>query len=368
MSPALKSALYATGFFLLTVWAFGTNDWLSLAMLLASIVFLYPTILVGQMTLRNVAKTAVQRDSVFYAFLNQPKTIGQQFFSLFVAIVLAISFLTIAKGIQINQGLLSVLVILFPLLLWISGPLVSNKDLSRLEAQYFRKEALSVSAGGYQSMDEGSPSANVSFLSLFAAILFLNVIFAIFLSISDLLTFYFSDVTFSNFRSYALDRGIESGSFNSVSRVFINIYVIFESFKIAAANEFISAFGVEKSATQSAYLLFYIVVLIFNVLKLLALSVPLVFLQRGLLARGAAYWETPVRRACKRACGWGVPLLGKAGRSLPEIVNRILSKANWSPVMKDANKVPAGDKLAGTISTGRKNSSMKGDKGGVSDG
>ncbi|WP_018873872.1 hypothetical protein [Thioalkalivibrio sp. ALJ16] len=296
MSQALKSSIYATTFFVLSVLSFGVNDWFSLLMLVASIVFLYPTILVGQMTLRNVAKTAIQKDSALYAFLNQPKTVAQQLFSIAMAIVLGISFLTVSKGIEMNHGLLPVVVIIFFLAWWISGRLVAHPDLALLEQQHLQKKALyaSVREGGIDGSESGSP--DVSFLSLFAAILVLNLLFALLLSAKDLFTFFVADVTFANFRSYALERGIEAGAFNSISRVFINVYVIFDSFKIAAANEILLALGIDKSGSHSAYYLFYLLVLAFNILKLLAFSVPLVFLQRGLLVRGASLFEAPAKR------------------------------------------------------------------------
>ncbi|WP_196799386.1 hypothetical protein [Thioalkalivibrio sp. ALgr3] len=299
MSQPLKSAIYATIFFFLSVLAFGANDWFSLSILAASIVFLYPTILIGQMTLRNVSKTAVQQESILYAFLNQPKTIGQQLFSGGIAVILGVSFLTVAKGIEINHGLIPVVVFVFLLTWWVSGRLASHPDLSKLERRYLRPEATTASVA--KEADKYNPESNldVSFLSLIAAIIVINIIFALLLSAKDLFTFFVADVDFSNFRSYALERGVPSGEFNSVSRVFINLYVMFDSFKLAAANEMLMAFGVSKSESHSAYYIFYLFVLVLNALKLLAFSVPLVFLQRGLLSRGAALFEAPASRVYK---------------------------------------------------------------------
>jgi len=296
MSQALKSALYATTFFLLSVLSFGVNDWLSLLMLFASIMFLYPIILVGQMTLRNVAKAAVQEDSGLYAFLNKPKTVPQQLASFVVAVVLGVAFLTVSKGIVINHGLLPVVIIVFFLAWWISGRLVVHPDLAVLENRHLNRKALVATVSGEESRDRGRPSPDVSFLSLFAAILVLNLLLAMLLSAKDLFTFFVADVTISNFRSYAAGYGVEAGAFNSVSRVFINVYVLFESFKLAAANEILIALGIEKSGSHSAYYLFYMLVLAFNVLKLLAFSVPLVFLQRGLLVWGFYIFEVPAKR------------------------------------------------------------------------
>lgn len=338
MAPALKSSLYATSFFLLTVLSFGTNDWFSFFMLISSVFFLYPTVLVGQMTLRNVAKTAVDKESVIYAFLNKPKTFPQQVFSGFVALVLGVSFLTIAKGIELNHGLIPVLLIIFILTWLVSGRLVTNPGLSDLEARHLRKEATTASAKIQNEDGDERSSPEASFLGLFAAILALNFLFAMLLSGKDLFTFYLSDVTFSNFRSAALERGVESGSWNSISRVFINIYVIFESFKIAAANEFLLAFDFNKTTNSSAYYLFYLLVLVFNILKLLAFTVPLVFMQRGLVSRGAAVWEGPVMR-----------LYGVISPSMIAAVRTVGSGVkNMARYRKDAKKADDGSERSET--------------------
>ncbi|AKJ94946.1 hypothetical protein TVD_06045 [Thioalkalivibrio versutus] len=323
MSPALKSALYATAFFLLSVLSFGVNDWFSLLMLLASIMFLYPTILVGQMTLRNVAKTAVQEDSALYAFLNKPKTVPQQLFSFVVAVVLGVSFLTVSKGIVINHGLLPVVFIVFFLAWWISGRLVAHPNLAVLEGRHLNRKALVATVSDEESSDRDGPSADVSFLSLFAAILVLNLLLAMLLSAKDLFTFFTTDVTISNFRSYAAGYGVEAGAFNSVSRVFINVYVLFESFKLAAANEIVSALGFDKSGSHSAYYLFYMLVLVFNVLKLLAFSVPLVFLQRGLLVWGFYIFEVPGKRVGRVVEPYMRWLISPIGRLISPFLQRV---------------------------------------------
>ena len=323
MSPALKSALYATAFFLLSVLSFGVNDWFSLLMLIASIIFLYPTILVGQMTLRNVAKTAVQEDSGLYAFLNKPKTVPQQLFSFVVAVVLGVSFLTVSKGIVINHGLLPVVLIVFFLAWWISGRLVAHPDLAFLENRHLSRKALSANVSGEESASGDQSSPDVSFLSLLAAILVLNLLLAMLLSAKDLFTFFVADVTIANFRSYAAGHGVEAGAFNSVSRVFINVYVLFDSFKIGAANEILITLGIDKSATNSAYYLFYILVLAFNVLKLLAFSVPLVFLQRGLLVRGSYLFELPAKRIGRAVYPYLRTVIKPIGRIISPVVERM---------------------------------------------
>lgn len=297
MRDSTKSCVYVASFFALSAYFFGSNDYISLILLVLSIVFLYPVILLGQMTIRNAAKTCFNEESGIYRFLSKKRTGFQMLLSLVLAIFLSISFLVIAKGLVLDHGFVpSVLIILF--VTWVAGRLVTNKGLNDLESYHFDKRVTTAYNDRKNDDSQGKRASldpmlyGSSFLSLFAAIFAINLVLALILSARELVVFLSADIDIDSFILYAEERSIPSLWANDYSRIFINIYLIMDSFKLAAANGILMAFDLRKDVGHGFFYGFYALVVFFNLLKLFAFSLPLVFLQRSLVVRGAPLLES----------------------------------------------------------------------------
>jgi len=295
----LLFGFYITAIVGLNAYVFGTNDKVSLLLLAVSLFLLYPVILVGQMTIRNAAKTNFTPESGIYQWLNKPKTLWQQIFSLILAAILSISFLIVAKGIVIEHGLIASLLIVFLVTSAASALITSTK------AKDAQDRTVSHEVTRHHPAD-------LSFLGLFLAVFFVNLALALVLSAAETHKFLGSDVGFLNFVQYASDRSIPKLDTNEFSRILINVYVIMDAFKLAVVNELLSAFHVDKQN----YFVFYPLLFVLNLLKLFAFSLPLVFAQRSLMAisegfverRVVSIWgwtERGIVRAVRGARSWG---------------------------------------------------------------
>ena len=250
---------------------------------------------------RELMANHFKESSDIQAIVKKPGFLSH-IFSFFAALVISVGLIVLLKGVVLNHGLFSFLILLFVITLAlfpILGKGVSKNTHRKDDKKSFlRRQPRRKNTDGDQTGDETHenvseasaigrhfvPSASkyAAFVaSLVIGIIALNLVMALFLSAKDTFVFLASEVTFDNFDELALADATAYNGKNMYSRAIINAYILGDVFRLALAN---SVFGVlvPSADKERFFYLFYIIVLFLNLIKLVPFSIGIVLFLRGI--------------------------------------------------------------------------------------
>ncbi|WP_232209235.1 hypothetical protein ACN2MM_08435 [Alkalilimnicola ehrlichii MLHE-1] len=267
-----------------------------------------------QMVLRNSVKVFFEKGSVLRAFFEKSGSAWQLLGSAAFAFILSIIFSLVAKGAVISHGVVPVFFLLLICAFFVSY-FLGSAAVKGIQDRNISKDAASASGenegspkscspienkdGDIKAGRDGSESAGAggdagrNVLGLILAIVVINVVLAGVLSAKDLHSFFVSNVGYDynsdlgqiDFIEYAENNQVPSLGGNEISRPLINMYLILDAFKLASANEFLDIWGFSDEDRLDGFYAFYALVFLFNLLKMMPLSIAMVLLQRGMVDR-----------------------------------------------------------------------------------
>lgn len=239
---------------------FGESDILALFFVFITAFFLYQTLIKLQSGNRKILSIHSKPGSRLYNFFTRETTIPMKIFVALLSFFTSSILVFLLKGIVIQQGYIPFFtVIIFSSMILYS--FINKKIENDLMNQNIND----------QIVWHGS-----QLVRIFYAAIILNILLSLAFSAHDTYSFIESEVDFLNFADSAKALSIEKNDSNHYSRIFVNAYLIMDNIKLALANTFIELFEQQKN-----FYLFYGVIFILNIFKLLAFSVSIVMLQKG---------------------------------------------------------------------------------------
>ena len=116
---------------------------------------------------------------------------------------------------------------------------------------------------------------------LFFVSMVLNLVLSLMLSYSDTNKFLSSEININNFDKVSIEERVIKQPYNDTSRLLLNVYVLTDNYKHALV-ELILTHYVESKRKDDYFLPLFIIVFIFNFMKLFPFSFSFVLLQKGL--------------------------------------------------------------------------------------
>lgn len=246
---------------------FSEHDLISLFLILITTVIMYSVVLELQVGNKKALRVNSKKGSFIYNVLSNDKTIWTKLMSFVVSFFFAFILVVILKGIVLNHGIISFLVIITLTSLIIFTFLNNESGSETVKANL---------------ADDLANHAN-NFLYLFVVAISLNVILSLLMSAHDLFSFLNSNVNFQNFDQKAASEQVEKTGYNDFTRPIMNLYILLDFFKIAIANQFMaSVLNISTEQKVYYFYVFYLFVFILNMFKLFAFSLSFVLLQKGL--------------------------------------------------------------------------------------
>lgn len=200
--------------------------------------------------------------SLLYRFFDKEKSALQTIFSFIIAGALTIGFSIFITILSILHG------IFFILIMVVMSPITLN-----------------IIGGNLNGFDEkhinDSARTEISISGFLITVVFINTMLAVVFSAKDLFVFLGDVVRFGNFIFHAETMSITSSGGNQHSRILLNTYLIFDSFRLAVINEIMSAFGMDLENKIKNFYVFYILIFILNLAKLLPFSIAFVLFAQG---------------------------------------------------------------------------------------
>ncbi|MCC5902975.1 MAG: hypothetical protein JJT87_13745 [Halomonas sp.] len=246
----------------LGAWLFGRNDWLGVVVFGSFFSVIFLSVYRFRMAIRRSARVYFKEGSLLYRFFDKEKSVLQTIFSFIIAGALAIGFSIFITILSIFHGIFFILVmiVISPITLKIIGGNLNGFDERNINE---------------------SARTETSIAGFLIAVAFINTILAIIFSAKDLFMFLGDVVRFGNFIFHAEAMSISSSGGNQYSRILLNTYLIFDSFRLAVINELMSAFGMDLENKIKNFYIFYIFVFILNLAKLLPFSIAFVLFAQG---------------------------------------------------------------------------------------
>ncbi|MDV6319138.1 hypothetical protein [Chromohalobacter sp. HP20-39] len=260
---------------------FGISDMTALFLFIITSYLIFRSVLDLRMGSRKALRVYLKKESFFTAYLSQDKPWGQIALSIITAAFLSLAFIVVLKGMSLSYGFWSMLIIV-----GIAALFVRAINIGTI------KETV-----GNNATDSVSHHA-ISMISTIVTAFWLNLLLSMILSAHDLFTFLSSEIDFSSFVTYAETRSIDETIDNEVSRFFVNLYVIINSFKVAMANEITTALDVSYQEKSQYFYVFYFSTLVMNMVKLFGFSLTLVFIQKTVEERIAPFVRDTWGKAC----------------------------------------------------------------------
>lgn len=247
-------------------WLFGVNDWIGALIFCFFFVVIFYSVYTLRMTIRNSVRVYFKEGSLLYHFFEKKDSLPQKFISLIVAGMLA-------AGFSIFIAILSSLHGVFFLLLMV---LMAFITLRLIGAKFGNFEEKNIN-------DYVRSDTNIA--GFLITIIFVNFILALVFSAKDLFMFMGDVVRFRNFVFHAENISVSQSITNQYSRILINTYLVVDSFKLAVVNEVMSAFGMDLDNKMKNFYIFYILVFVLNLAKLLPFSLAFVLFAQGTHAK-----------------------------------------------------------------------------------
>lgn len=271
----------------------GFNDYFLLGFAIFIAYLTQSVIIEFQMGSRYLIADHFNKDSEFSHVLRKPGLIAYTLSSI-AAFILAITFLSFAKGLIIKQGFFPVLIILFVLSFLLYGFLVDNGKSLKTH------ESLEKSINEHVVKDTAY-FANFSFKIVIISIA-INLIFALAFSAFDTANFIFSNVTLADFDEHTVKQSLAYSNYNTYSRALINGYLLMDNFKLALVNQLLDVFYTTENRMNSFYL-FYFLTLLLNIVKMIPFSIGFVFIIKGVGIR-SGFYQMHVERLSKMLTGY----------------------------------------------------------------
>lgn len=265
---------------LLTNIVVGNNDYLFLALAVFVAYLTQSVIIEFQMGSRFLIADHFNKDSEISQALRKPGILAIILSSL-AAFFLAVSFLSFAKGLIIKHGFIALTLILFLISVFLYNVFSDSHESNANE-----DKSVENTIKKHLARDT-SYFANFAFKILIISIA-INLIFALLFSAFDTANFISSNVLLANFDEHAVKQGIAFSEHNSFSRALINAYLLMDSFKLALVNQLLDVFYKTEDKMGSFYL-FYFLIFLLNIIKLIPFSVGFIFLLKGVRIRSAKY-------------------------------------------------------------------------------
>ncbi|WP_280539349.1 hypothetical protein [Chromohalobacter sp. 11-W] len=242
---------------------FGISDMIALFLFIVTVYLIFRSVLELRMGSRKAMSVYFKKDSFFTSYLSQDKAWSQLIFSIIIAAFLSLAFMVVLKGMSLSHGFLSMLIIV-----GIASLFIRAINFSTI------KETVGENTTGTVSRHA------ISIISTVMTAFWLNLLLSMILSAHDLFTFLSSSIDFSSFINYAETRSIDKTIDNEASRFFVNLYVIINAFKIAMANEIMTALDISYQEKAQYFYIFYLSTLVMNMVKLFGFSLTLIFIQK----------------------------------------------------------------------------------------
>lgn len=314
-------AFLVIGFSLLTNILVGRNDVLSILLMIVVALLMKPVILEFQMGGRQLMANQFNDRSDVKPKV-QPPGFLSHVLAVLGALMISIGLMVLVKGIILSHGLISFVALLFVMTLALF-PILGKSESTFVEGDAESSKPSDDSFLGRHLVPSASRYA-AFVASLVVAIIILNIIMAFLLSAKDTFIFLASEVTVDNFDEIAVASAIPFNEHNTFSRAIINVYILADTFRLAVANSIFDVF-VPSGNKERFFYLFYFVVLLLNLIKLVPFSVGIVVFLRGVRRHSdqAQAWTTKKYRKIE-------PHLVKGWSKASDLLSKNYAKAKSS--------------------------------------
>uniref|UniRef100_UPI002468F32A hypothetical protein n=1 Tax=Chromohalobacter sp. 48-RD10 TaxID=2994063 RepID=UPI002468F32A len=260
---------------------FGISDMIALFLFIITSYLIFHSVLDLRIGSQKALRVYFKKQSFFTSYLSQDKPWAQIAFSIIIAAFLSLAFIVVLKGISLSHGFWSILIIVGIACLFVR---FTNFGTIKETVEDNATETVSHHA--------------ISIISIIVTAFWLNLLLSMILSAHDLFTFLSSEIDFSSFVTYAENRSIDKTIDNEVSRFFVNLYVIINAFKVAMANEIMTALDISYQEKSQYFYIFYFSTLVMNMAKLFGFSLTLILMQKTIEERVAPFIRIIWRKVC----------------------------------------------------------------------
>lgn len=249
-------------FLILYGFSFGKWDKIAILFFIVSVLIIFYQIHEIHILSKQVLREHTKNDGRFYNFLSGSSVftfVTAFIFSLFSSIIL----LLVLKGLLINHHFLFTITIIIFCSYFISIYL-EKQNINNFEDEF--KENLSLYAN--------------KIINLILVVFLVNFLSTCLFTFLDTWDFIQSKITLNNFEEFAIKNKISKNEngYNDVSRIIINIVLLFDNLKMAFVNFLIEELF-KESKSDNIFSCFFII-FIFNFIKFFAFSFSLVYLQK----------------------------------------------------------------------------------------
>ena len=274
------------GFLFMQAYFFGKNDIVAMGLVFVSAVIIYNVVFDLQVGNKKALRVNTREGGVLHSFLSEEKTFLMRLVSFTLSLSFASVLIIILKGITLNHGAVTFFIIIIVISLIVFNFLNKESVAGNEEDPSLITDNL--------AEDLANHANNFLYVILLAIVL--NIALSLFLSAHDVTVFLENKITFDNFDQFAAESAIAKSGHNDFSRPIMNLYILLD---------------------------------IFNMVKLFAFSMSFVLLQKGL--EGVARKLTPVLKTLTLRAEktfYASSLYGKISSFIKTLVSDTRKKSN----------------------------------------
>lgn len=228
---------------------FGRNDLYAIFLIAILSIIMLPVFRRVQMSGRMMLISHFNSKSTISAHL-QKQGLLSIIISLIASILFAIGVVLILKGITLTYGIAITMGIIFLVSLSLSW-LVIGGDF------FDRNIKISIDRAVKKNLNKQLADHTLYFSRIVISAVVLNIILAAIFTSADTSQFLSNQINYSNDFINAKNNAIEPHDKNQYTRVFINAYIILDNFRIATANEIITAIVSRPNWDEMFFFVFY---------------------------------------------------------------------------------------------------------------
>lgn len=281
----MKSRFFFTGLVVFVCFVVnyfvGNNDFITVLGLFSAAFIMQPVVLQFQMGSRALLASHLNKDGSLHKVVASPGFLTK-IMAYIAALILALGFMVILKGVMMSHGSFSALIII-AIATFLLFPWLSPAE-ERLKEGGDKVKNDNVTSKAINEL-QGAARVYASFVAALVAVsILLNITLAGILSAKDVSVFVTKDIDFYNFHQIASSYAIEYSGNNEYSRSLINAFILSDQLKLAIGNMLFDVFFPEAEKVNYFYV-FYFSSFLMNLVKLMPLSIGFVVFIGGVRRR-----------------------------------------------------------------------------------